>query len=205
MREFFHSKILLTTSHRPSRNARRLVKVLAKLIPGCTKINRGKLTFKLLALQALDLNCDKLIVVRNRKGNPGYLDLYAVKPFGELIKECTVKLCGYSVSANYNKIAASIQRVLLNLMPALISNTVDIDTEFKIRTLECIIKIFNATVVSKNMNIERNENDVCMHITIPKIGKKSCTKKRNLIEITFTRCSNGEKLLSLNICYNSYG
>jgi hypothetical protein len=192
---------MLTTSRRPSRNTRRLVKALAKLIPGSVKINRGKLTFKLLALQALDLSYDKLIVVRNRKGNPGYLDLYVVRPPGELIKECTLNLCGYNIADSYSKVT-NVKRVLLNLVPTLLSDTgvENIDVVLKTRILECIIKMFNVTVVRKDADTKKDARDICMYIVVHTSAKKNRSTKRKLFEIEFTGCSNSEKYLTLSIC-----
>ena len=70
------AKVIITSSRRPTPTVRRFIKSLLIVLPNSVKISRGKLSFNMLALQALDLGSDKLLVVRNKKGNPGYIDVY---------------------------------------------------------------------------------------------------------------------------------
>lgn len=92
-------KVLITTSHRPTPNTRRLAKALSRIIPNAIKVSRGKLTFERLVLQSIDLDVDKILVIRNWKGNPRYIDVYLVNYASRsLVKLCTVHVCGYEIN-----------------------------------------------------------------------------------------------------------
>jgi hypothetical protein len=150
------------------------------------------------------MNYDKLVIIRNRKGNPGYLDLYIVKPPGELVKECTIKLCGYSVTSNYSKIT-SVKQVLLNLAPAILSieKTNKAYIDHILQTLDCIIKMFNVTITNKDEDLKKRAESICMNIDMAKPKKDHDAKDRKIFfKIVFAKCSNKESYLTLNICNN---
>ncbi|RLE89624.1 MAG: hypothetical protein DRJ49_02440 [Thermoprotei archaeon] len=66
------SKLIVTTTRRPSTRARSLANDLARSLPKATRINRGKLNIEELATKALDLGAERVLIVgRGLHGNPG--------------------------------------------------------------------------------------------------------------------------------------
>ncbi len=70
--------ILITTSRRPTRRTRSLCNDLARVIPGAVRINRGKLSLEGVALRAIELGADRIILVSVYKGNPGKMHFFEV-------------------------------------------------------------------------------------------------------------------------------
>jgi len=68
--------ILITTSHRPSRRTRTLIRDLSHVIPGSVRVNRGKKSLEDLRQEAIKYGLDRVLVVGERKGNPGLLRFY---------------------------------------------------------------------------------------------------------------------------------
>ena len=79
--------ILITTSHKPSPRLRSFVKDLASVIPRSLKLNRGKKTLEDLLYDAIELNADRLIIVGEKKGNPGSIRVYLVDREEEKLRE----------------------------------------------------------------------------------------------------------------------
>jgi len=71
--------ILITTSRRPTRRVRSFCKELAKVLPGSTYVNRGKMNLREVLLEASSRGSSHALVVNVRKANPGRLDLYDVE------------------------------------------------------------------------------------------------------------------------------
>lgn len=184
-----NTKILITSSHRPTRNTRRFIKALSKVVPNAVKVNRGKQTFKLLALQAIDINADKILVVRNRKGNPGFIDVYKVAVASmELVKICTLRICGYSIDEAYKGIH-QVETSIIKRGSALL------ESEFPSDTLECILKAFNISAFQSEQRVQRNS--ICVDIEHFK------TRGRMGVEVTFNSCNSGTRYLVIRICSRS--
>lgn len=79
--------ILITTSHKPSPRLRSFVKDFASVIPGTLKLNRGKKTLEDLLYDAIELNADRLIIVGEKKGNPGSIRVYLIDREEEKLRE----------------------------------------------------------------------------------------------------------------------
>ena len=79
--------ILITTSHKPSPRLRSFVKDLASVIPRTLKLNRGKKTLEDLLYDAIELIADRLIIVGEKKGNPGSIRVYLVDREEEKLRE----------------------------------------------------------------------------------------------------------------------
>jgi hypothetical protein len=165
-------------------------------------VNRGKLTLKQLALQAIDLGFNAIIVVRNRKGNPGYIDFYTVTPSGELIKECTLKVCGYTIPSDYKKLTQAT-KVVLNLEEILQESKQQNRNEQtdELKTLDCIIKMFNVIMSTGRDRHSNISGGICMHITTS--HKENEHKKGEIFDVTFTRCDNNKMLFRISICSSS--
>ncbi len=93
-----NSKVLITTSRRPSPRTRSFIKDLVSLIPGAMKINRGHLTMEELTLLALSKGCDRLVVVGERKGNPSIIRIYDLQRGGVHKNIVSVKVLGVALS-----------------------------------------------------------------------------------------------------------
>ncbi len=69
-------RIIVTTSRRPNRRIRSFVKELVETIPGSIKLTRGHLSMQDLAFEAQNLGADRVIIVADRRGNPGIMRVY---------------------------------------------------------------------------------------------------------------------------------
>jgi len=69
-------RILITTSRRPSPRVRSLVKDLASILPGGVRFTRGHYSMEELAREASLLGADRIVVVGERRGNPGIIRVY---------------------------------------------------------------------------------------------------------------------------------
>jgi len=180
------SKVIITTSRRPTQTSRKFVKILSMIIPNSLKITRGKYTINSLLLQALDLNAEKIIIIRNKKGNPGYIDVYSVDIANFILsKLCNIKICGYKLIEDYKHISTNNQIILLedNL------SRIDLD-EY---TLTCIFKCFNINIVSsKFLCKDRN----ILEAYIEKVDKNI----NNIYELSFKDCKGNLKGMVLKIC-----
>ena len=70
--------ILVTTSHKPSARTRSFVKDLVSVIPFSRRTNRGHKTLAELALETKRSGFSYLVLVREKRGNPGAIDFYEV-------------------------------------------------------------------------------------------------------------------------------
>jgi U3 small nucleolar ribonucleoprotein protein IMP4 len=70
--------ILFTTSRAPSPRTRSLVKELASLVPGGTRLTRGHLTLDEIAAIARVHGADRVTILGERRGNPSIIRVYKV-------------------------------------------------------------------------------------------------------------------------------
>jgi len=75
-------KIMLTTSRHPSQRTRTFCNELARLIPQCTRVNRGKMSLDNLAEKALENDIERILIVEEWHGNPGKILLFKVTESG---------------------------------------------------------------------------------------------------------------------------
>jgi U3 small nucleolar ribonucleoprotein protein IMP4 len=179
------NKTIITTSRRPTPVVRRFIKYLIPFIPNAQYQRRGKLTFTLLVLQAIDFNADKIIVVRNRKGDPGYLDVYQVNYANKaLTKLCTLYICGYSIDKNQTKLNTKqkiAQLLTLDSTLALIDNE-DI--------AECLLTSFNIKICNEIPKLDYKSSYIHALLDIKKYFKKMNFTKLPVYEITFKNLRN---------------
>ncbi len=175
------AKFLVTTSHRPTRNTRRFVKFISMVLPNFTRVNRGKLTLSMIALQAIDMNMDKVVIVRNRKGNPGYIDIYSVDYLDKSLKLlCTLRVC------SYNQLIAIESRPFIK--PIYKGVVLDLYVEEGLnkdelsKTLECLTNLFPLTI-QKTLR----GNDICKQDNYLFINIRRNTKN-NVYEVEFRDC-----------------
>lgn len=69
---------LITTSRRPTRRTRSFCKDLQRVLPSAFRVNRGKMNLIDIALKALELNVNRVILVSVFKGNPGRIHFFSV-------------------------------------------------------------------------------------------------------------------------------
>lgn len=171
-------KILITSSRRPTPNVRKFIKHLASVLPYARYQNRGKLSFPMLALQSMDLNIERLFVIRNKKGNPGYIDIYQVDYVNKsLIKLCSLDICGYSIDKIQTKDYINLQPESIIMYDETLNS---IDNE---EIIECIFIGFNVKIYSKVFQSRDLENMVI--IDIKKIQKKGSDSNVFVYEILF--------------------
>ncbi len=77
-------KILITSSRRPNRRIRSFIKDLEDVLPGAVRITRGHKSMKELAFEAYSVGADRVVVVSDKRGNPGILRVYRVVKKGEV-------------------------------------------------------------------------------------------------------------------------
>ena len=102
---FFHAikalgempRVIITTSRRPSRRTRSLVKDLAAVIDGAVRFTRGHESLKSLAAMARTYGIKSVVIVGERKGNPGLLAAYSVGDRG-LSPVATIRIVGVTLS-----------------------------------------------------------------------------------------------------------
>ncbi|WGM88994.1 MAG: hypothetical protein NUK63_08755 [Candidatus Bathyarchaeum tardum] len=70
--------ILLTTSRRPTQRIRSFCRDLFSSLPDVNRVNRGKMSLDAVAEKALELNCDRVIVVGRWHGAPGKIGLFNI-------------------------------------------------------------------------------------------------------------------------------
>lgn len=88
--------ILITTSRRTTRLLNVFVKELAARIPGSVKVQRGKSSWRDLAVRMTSLGCDRLIVVSRWKGGPRFVDMFALES-GTLRRLATLYVRSYKL------------------------------------------------------------------------------------------------------------
>lgn len=175
-------KTIITTSRRPTRSSRRFVKILSLIIPDSMRVARGKYTINTLLLQALDLGVENIIVVRNRSGNPGYVDVYSVDSVTfRLNRVCSIRICGYKIIENYKR------GVSYNKMVLLRDNLIKISLDE--HTLACILKCFNISIVSSRSS--------CIGENTLEVRIKTLNKA---YELSFNSCRGESRGLVLRIC-----
>ncbi|MGC9210228.1 MAG: Brix domain-containing protein [Acidilobus sp.] len=89
-------RIIITTSHRPSRRTRSLVKDLEAVIDGSVRLTRGHLSFQELAAIARELGVTRVVMIFERKGNPGLIVSYALSDAG-LSEVARIQLSGVTL------------------------------------------------------------------------------------------------------------
>ena len=71
-------RYLFTTSRRPSPRLRTFVKELAAVFPNAVRVNRGKKSLTELYSDAMSLNAARIIIIEQKKGNPGAIRIFDV-------------------------------------------------------------------------------------------------------------------------------
>ncbi len=68
--------ILITTSRGPSQRTRTFIRDLSHVIPRAVRVNRGKKSLDDLRVEAIKHGLSRVLVVTEKKGNPGGLRFY---------------------------------------------------------------------------------------------------------------------------------
>jgi len=71
-----YNRVLITTSHRPSRRVRSFINDLKLVIPNAIKVNRGKMGLYDVMTTALENRCNRIVIVSRWRGNPGKMCFY---------------------------------------------------------------------------------------------------------------------------------
>jgi len=103
-------KVLITTAYSPSPRTRTFVKDLVSVLPGSSKLSRGKISMELLGAIAADEGADKVIIVKEYHGNPSSLEVYDVVD-AELVPRGTIKLKGVTLSSERGKRVYNARKV----------------------------------------------------------------------------------------------
>ena len=87
-------KTVFTTSRSPPKRVRSFCRELGSSIAHAVKMNRGKKGMEALALEALRLGANRMVVVQSFKGNPSRMDFYELSPQGYRKLSPTILLSG---------------------------------------------------------------------------------------------------------------
>ncbi len=90
-------RVLITTSHRPSKRTRSFIKDLTSAIDGSIRITRGHMSMEYMASLAMEYGIKSIAVMWDRKGNPGLLVGYSVRD-GNLTEVARLNIVGVSLS-----------------------------------------------------------------------------------------------------------
>lgn len=85
MRSVSPTQIVISTSRKPSQRTRSLCKELQILLPEAVYIQRGKSSFERLLQDSEGEKAQLLLLIGERSGNPGRLDLYQLEDDGKPI------------------------------------------------------------------------------------------------------------------------
>lgn len=177
-------RILITTSRRPTPNIRKFIKQLIAVIPDIRYQLRGKLTLSMLITQAIDFDTEKILIVRSRKGNPGYIDVYQVNHIDKtLTKFCTMHICGLSMSrTNIKLIPKRKPKHIITLNSIL--NTIDDEA-----IVECLLTGFNVIVYDTIPTVKDKASPYVI-LDIRKVAKKLDNNELSAYEVMFRDLKN---------------
>jgi len=119
------------------------LKDLVAVIPNAVRIVRGHATIDKLALEAFDVGADRILVIRNWKGNPKFLDVYEVLSPSHHPRICTLVLKGF-------KLARECGNEIPQKRPSCIALRMDLATSSSIpeELVECLVRGVHAEVAN---------------------------------------------------------
>ncbi len=94
---------MITTSRRPTRRTRSFCKDLQVALPNAIRVNRGKMSLSDVALRALELGADRIILVSVYKGNPGRIRFFKVSSSEFIEIPPTINIAGIKLTREFNK------------------------------------------------------------------------------------------------------
>ncbi len=111
--------ILVTTAYSPSNRTRSFVKDLVSILTDSKSLSRGKLNMELLGAIATEEGANKVIVVKEKNGNPESLEVYKVEE-AELKPLGIIRLKGITLARERGKRLYNVKKVCIrgyNLLP----------------------------------------------------------------------------------------
>ncbi len=111
--------ILVTTAYSPSNRTRSFVKDLVSILPDSKSLSRGKMSMDLLGAIATEEGANKVIIVKERNGNPESIEVYKVEE-AELKPLGIIKLKGITLARERGKRLYNLRKVCIrgyNLLP----------------------------------------------------------------------------------------
>ena len=136
------------------------------MIPNAIRIVRGHATLDKLALEAFDVGADRILVIRNWKGNPRFLDMYEVVDPKRFYRICTLILKGFKLARECgNPLPSTKPRNLV--LKTRVATSMDIQLEI----VECLIRGLHAQVRD---DLGPNDVELCIE------------EKRGFYEISFS-------------------
>ena len=160
---------------------------MVTVIPNSVRLTRGKATLELLALEALDIGADRIVVLRNWKGNPRYIDLYTVTPLSRgATKICTLMLCGYKLTREGTKKNPPYRPSLLVVpIDIVVSSAIPEDI------VECLVQCLRAQVASSDEMCRERVGVLLVDIA---------EKRSGIFEVSFKDCKGEYCGPVLRIC-----
>lgn len=105
--------VVITTSRRPSPRTRSFIKDLVSVVPGSVRVTRGHMSMEELAREAVIRGADRVVVVGERRGNPGIIRVYRVEPGLRLRNTVSFIVRGVTLSREAGNGQPGLRRALL--------------------------------------------------------------------------------------------
>ena len=153
-------KYLITTSRRPTRRTRSFCKDLQQALPRAIKINRGKMSLSDVALKAIELGANRVILISVYKGNPGRIRFFSAssRSFYELPP--TINIAGVKLLREFPR-AKSMNPSSLFILPQAGSSSE------VVLFAEALSAALNAEVVSSELLNNLTSNSAILRL-VPK-------------------------------------
>lgn len=153
------SKLIITTSRKPSQITRRFAQFIRHYF-GAYYINRGKMSFSKVILKAKENENTLLLILNETKGNPSSIDVYDVsvddeKPFLNLNFTISLPSQNNRINTDSNNILFIDKNKKLNSLLEVFVN-VDVDEHIK---ENCVIIKDSEDNMADIMFIDKDGND----------------------------------------------
>lgn len=137
--------ILISTSHRPSPRTRSFIKDLVSVLPYTKKVNRGHKKLIELAIEAKQYGLHYVMIITERYGNPGYVNIYEIADdiSCRLVKVATLVIGGVRLTRENPNVSRTYgaSRVVIDFSKCITNDCFFI--------ADLLIKVFNKIISDK--------------------------------------------------------
>ncbi len=127
-------KYLLTTSRKPSQRTRTFLKDLASILPNSERLSRGKTSVELLGSIASDMGVKRVLIVKEKNGNPHAIEVYSVQGV-DLVPLGTIVLSGLTLSSETGRRVYNVRSVCID------ERAIDEETKHVIESLKELLDL----------------------------------------------------------------
>lgn len=159
------SRVLLTTSRRPTKDLRTFCRDLSYVLPNVLRVNRGKLSLEGVAEKAAELNAGKAVIVDRWKGVPGKIQLFRVGEKGLEGTSPLIYLKAVKLRRNFEEVMPRGRRIKSVAMVRFDKNFLEIE-----RLENALSRFFGILPISFEEAISGGY-DAAMQIVRDKLGR----------------------------------